>query len=799
MKYSDNAIEIYKRLYFDETKNETIPEQVHERVANFIGNNVGEQEEFKKILNEKAFRPNTPCLINAGRKSDKSHDTQLVACFILNLNDSMDSIIEMWSLCAKIYASGAGAGIPITNLREKGSPISSGGNASGCLRYMKVVDILSETVRSGGRNRRASNIGVFKHNHPETMDIIESKTKEKRELENFNLSMSVTNDYMEKLINNQSYQFPIISPNGNKTTAYRNNMLLWDKIIKNAWECGDPGLFFIDTTNRFNPFPKTYPIECLNVCAEIALPPWSICNLGAINLNNVYDEIFNSIDYDKLKMYVQSGVRFLDNVIDKTSYLHPKFEEMTKTNRSIGLGFMGFADLLIKLDVEYGSKESIKLFEDICYFITKEAIKQSIVLAKEKGRIDIPEQDYNHFKNLLMYYTKGDDEIIKEFKQCGIRNSTWTCLQPTGSVSLSADCSYAWEPLMALIWEKPLTDSDRVLKMVHPEFEKDLHAFIAGGSPKTEKETINDIINNHGSIQNIDYLPEKMKRKYKVAHDINPFKKIDMQSAGQKFISMAISSTCNLPNSATEKDISDIFKYAYQMGLKGITVFRDGCLNKQVVNFGKVKDKEEGGYLIPDKDGSYINVSTIKEVEDILKDNNITKTDLQSEAERIVSGIKFNNDKRPIKRSGDTVEIDTPYGNLFVTCNLVNKKPIEIFFRVGKQGALTNVLIDALGRVCSKALQNGVSFDDIINTLIGLKGEKFWYKISDEAEHAESAESIVDAIAQIMEYHWSYKEELKKDDNVCYDKCPQCHRNTLRHDTGCRNGACMACGYSNCG
>lgn len=775
ISYSENALAIYERLYFDEKQGERIPEDVHNRVSKFIGNDEIERREFLNILNKKLFRPNSPCLINAGRISDKAHDKQLCACFVLGLEDSMESIIQMWSICAKIYASGAGAGIPITNLREYSSPISSGGVASGPLKYLRVVDILSDTVRSGGRSRRAANIGTFKYNHPETIDIINCKTTddagshERRRLTSFNLSMAVPDYFMELLEENPNEEVDIISPNNNEVVNKLRVKDIWDNVLQAAWKSGDPGLLFIDYVNRFNPMPSLGEIESTNPCGEVPLLPWSVCNIGSINVSEFI--VTGRIDKVALKAAIRTAVRFLDNVIEKTAYLDPKFESMCKRTRPIGLGLMGFADMLIQIGIPYGSDRSIKLFKDLCFFINREAIATSIDLAAEKGAIPIDEKDKNHFYKLLAHYTGDNKSILNAYMKHGIRNSTWTCIAPTGSISMSADCSYAWEPLMALVWEKPLVDSDKVLTIIHPEFEKQLNKWImenthdghlqANTEAKKEK-ILQDIINNHGSIQSLNYLPQSMREIFKVAHDIDPITKITMQGEGQEFVSLAISSTCNLPNCATIEDIDNIYRHAWKSGLKGVTIFRDGCLDKQVVNFGKIKDVEKRRRT----------------------DHPLT---------------------RPIKRAGETVEINTPHGKLFVTCNVNQEmKPFEIFFRVGKQGALTNVLIDALGRVCSKSLQAGIPMEVITDTLRGLSGEKFWFRMADEIEKTSSAESIVDAIAQLIEHHWSIPsipmETISTQcEHIEMEKCPQCHRKTLRRDTGCRGGSCMACGFSNCG
>ena len=781
--YSDNAIAIYKRLYFDKLKGETKPSETHARISKFLANDQIEQNQFFNILDKKIFRPNSPCIINAGSASKNPHDRALSACYVLGLEDSMDSIIEMWGVCAMIYASGAGSGIPITNLREKGAYISTGGTASGPLAYLNVVDMLSHTVRSGGKTRRAANMGIFKFNHPDIIEILNSKADGK--IQTFNLSMSVT-DYFMKNINKEDKNIRLRSPNNRRKKKKTIISIdeIWYKAVHNAWTNGDPGLFFFDTVNKFNPFPSLGDIDCTNPCGEIPLPPWYVCNIGSINISHfvrtspgMADPEFKPFfQWDQFNQTIPICFKFLDNVIDKQEYIHPKFMKSAKDFRPVGLGIMGFADACIKLNIAYDSEEAKELFEEICFQLNFTCIKQSIQMAKEgEWVVPIPGEDQEHFYNLLKHYTEDKDEqLLADFEEYGIHNSNWTMIAPTGSISLSADCSYSWEPLMALVWEKPLVESDEVLKIIHPQFDKDLNSWLdcdQAAVRKSKEAIIKDIIDHNGSIQNIDYFPGHMKSIYKVAHDIDPMIKLKMQAAGQKWISMAISSTTNLPNSATIEDVQNIYKAAWEHGLKGITVFRDGCKDNQPVQFGKYS-----------------------------KEARKAETSIRKAMER------------PIKRNGSTVEIKTPHGKFFVTVNFVNNNPIEMFFSIGKQGGLVNVVIDALARICSKGLQAGMDMAWIVDTLEGLKGDQpFWFKIADDQEKSKQAESIVDALAKVLEYHFMTDEDktwhialhtsLVNDvhkPETEFDRCPECHKKGLTHKTGCRGGECLFCGFSNC-
>jgi ribonucleoside-diphosphate reductase alpha chain len=640
-EYSKNALAIYDRLYYDKLKGETKPSQTHARISKFVANNAAEKSVFYNMLDKKIFRPNSPCIINAGSESKNPHDNALSACYVLGLDDSMDSIIDMWGVCAKIYASGAGSGIPITNLREKGGMISTGGVASGPLAYLNVVDMLSNTVRSGGKTRRAANMGIFRYDHPDVMSILDGKLN--GNIQTFNLSMSVDDQFMKR--KHRNGQVHLISPNRGmlKDTIKRDD--IWNKAISNAWTNGDPGLFFFDTVNKFNPLPSLGDIDCTNPCGEVPLPPWSVCNIGSINIacfvrtsTKLEDPPPAShFDWQEFKKVTQDAFIFLDNVIDKQEYIHPKFMKNAKDWRPVGLGIMGFADALIKLDIPYNSQKAINFFENICFSLNYNCIEQSLYMA-EQGEWDIriPAEDLNHFENLLKYYTKNDEKLLEQFNKTGIHNSNWTMIAPTGSTSMSADCSYAWEPLMALVWEKPLVESDQVLQIIHPQFEKDLKQFCKNQDISYDN-IIKDIVDNKGSIQNMAVFPAPMKSIYKVAHDIDPLFKVRMQGAGQRWISMAISSTTNLPNSATKEDVENIYNAAWKEGLKGITVFRDGCRKDQIVYFGKQKQTRR-------------------------------KTDTKLE--------------RPIRREGSTVEIKTPHGKFFVTVNYYHDKPIEMFFSI---------------------------------------------------------------------------------------------------------------------
>lgn len=753
-KRSENSLSIYKKLYFAD--GETKPEQVHDRVARFLATNDDDYNDYLYVQNENIFRGNTPIYINSGIESNNIWDKQLCACHVCSLDDSMESIIDLWDTCSKIYASGAGAGMPITNLREKGAPIANGkGIASGPLEYIKVQEVISKTVRSGGRARRSANLATMWYKHPQIMELIRCKTD--YDLSSFNVSIMLDDSFLSQIESGKDFVVSLISPKNDKKVGEMNGKELWNSVIENAWRTGDPGIFYYTTANRFNPFPSYSDIHCGNPCLEVPLPPNFICCLGSINLNKIYNN--GEVDWQKFGDYIKIATRFLNNVIDRTAYVSLKFENTMKRFRPIGIGLMGWSDLLFKLKIPYNSNGSIELFESICKYITIVAIEESIELAKKYGSIEILNDDKEHFENLLRHYTNDDLQILNKFNKYGIRNCVLTSIAPTGSISISADCSYSFEPAMAICYQKTLSESGDVMNFVNPIFEEWLDKY-CGNTDNNKKKILQKIVENHGSVQGISEIPEDIQNIFVCAHDISPEDKIKMQGTGQKYIMLGISSTCNLPNSATKEDVEKAYLLGWKAGLKGMTVFRDGCLGGvQPISFGKKECIE----------------------------------------------VKPENYKRPITRSGKTIEVKSPEGSLYVTINKDDStgKPIEVFLRMGKQGNKINLLIDALSRCISKALQGANTLPEFASTLRGNKDDSpFYFRLSEDQEKPFQAESIVDAVGIILD---SFSNDtyikLTDDQGNLYELCPACGKFTLSRALGCRNGACVnpECGYSSCG
>lgn len=775
---SENAIAVYKSLYMNE--DETTADEVHHRVASCVSETEVQYDRFLQILDDNIFRPNSPCLINAwdGKENKSKYNNNLVACFVVGLDDTMSSIIEMWNTCATVYAGGGGTGFCISNLREKNSPLSIGGNASGPIEYLKVVQSISDTVKSGGKARRAANLASFWYKHPDIMDFI--SCKKTNDFSAVNISILVDDEFMTFVEEGRwDHKIDLVSPNKDEVVGSVTVKDVWGSIVENAWQSGDPGLLFYDITNAKNPIPGRGAVKSTNPCGEVPLSDHSCCDLGSLNLNRFLvkkegQENGNvwKFDYDLFRAAIKTAVEFLDQVIDVTSFPNTKFKKTMTETRPLGLGIMGFADILYKMNIPYGCDESFQLFEHLCQFMTVTAYEHSIDLADTKTAIDL-KGDTETMRKLLMEYGVSEP-YLKKFDKVGIRNSHVTSLAPTGSISISADCCYAFEPMMAIVWEKPLADRDQTLKFVNEEFMSRC---------SSEGIEINDaimerIIADRGSIQHIDEIPDHIKSVFVTAHDVGWSKKIDMQAAGQKYISLAISSTCNLPNNATTADVEKAYIKAWKLGLKGITIYRDGSLEVQPVNFGKVKDFNEDDEVDPK--------------------------------------IKAQPIKLPNKRNGDTVKFRSPHGSVYITCNKYKGEIVEIFLAMGKSGQLESLLIKNLSKQISKSLHHRVPIETILAQMEGEGGHPFWFMLDEDKPNGNgdigirvSAESVLDAIAKMIRYHFVGKpvdgyclhdeKAVKVDSSL--EICPVCRNRTLQRSAGCRGGSCIdpACGYSACG
>ena len=509
------------------------------------------ENEFYQLMTKLEFIPNSPTLMNAGTMFK-----QLSACFVLPIEDSIESIFDTLKAAAIIHKTGGGTGFSFSHLRPKRDVVrTTGGVASGAISFARIYDTATEVMKQGGR-RRGANMGVLQVDHPEIMDFIVAKERE-GVLRNFNLSVAATDKFMKAV--EEDSDFALINPRNLQTVETLKARAIWNLLIMMAWKNGEPGIIFLDTINRHNPTPKLGRMEATNPCGEQPLLPYESCNLGSIDVSKFAVED-GKIDWERLRTAVRLAVRFLDNVIDANVYTLPEIEKTTKGNRKIGLGVMGFADMLIRMGIQYNTEEGLQTGETLMKFINTEARKTSVELGKEKG----------NFPNF------SESIWAKQFKT--MRNATVTTIAPTGTISIIANCSQGIEPLFAIVYIREVAESlGRRLVEVNSLFES-----IALREGFYSEELMKKIAKKT-SIQDVEEIPERVRHLFVVAHNMQAEWHIRMQAVFQKHTDNAVSKTINFPNSATPDDIDKTYWLAYTLGCKGVTVYRHGSREKQVL------------------------------------------------------------------------------------------------------------------------------------------------------------------------------------------------------------------------
>ena len=565
---SKNALEILRARYFLRNRAGEIletPGKMFRRVANAVAtgedkNKTHWQQRYYAVMNALDFLPNSPTLMNAGLPKG-----QLSACFVLPVQDSLHSIFDTLKNAALIHQSGGGTGFNFSRLRPKDDQVSSsGGTSSGPIAFMKIFDAATEYVKQGGR-RRGANMGILNIDHPDVEEFIESKSDGKQ-LQNFNISVGITDAFMKAL--NRDGDWELVNPRPKKVTIKVRAVYLWNQIISNDWQTGDPGLVFLDTINRSNPTPEMGPISSTNPCGEVPLLDYESCNLGSVNLANMIKEVNGKpeIDWDHLGDTVETGIRFLDNIIRVNHYLLPETEKISLENRKIGLGVMGWADLLIQLDIPYASSAAVALAGRVMEFIQTKSHEASARLAEERG-----------------VFPQFSHSVLK----VPLRNATCNSIAPTGTISVIAGTSYSIEPLFALAFKRTGILNNSTQVEVNQHFIKRMEA-LDYWDPTLKKEILKT-----GSVQQIGSLPIHLKEVFKTSLEI-PWKyHLLHQQAFQKYTDNAVSKTINLPESTTLKEISEIYRTAWEYELKGITIYRQGSKDKQVIqrcNYNTLSD-----------------------------------------------------------------------------------------------------------------------------------------------------------------------------------------------------------------
>jgi len=570
-KLSINSLTVLEGRYLKKDKNGNVietPRQLFERVATNIAQADAKYEgdvelaktKFLQMLLRRDFMPNSPTLMNAGTDIQ-----QLSACFVLPVEDSMEGIFESIKHAALIHKSGGGTGFSFTRLRQKGAHVgSTGGVASGPISFMQVFDAATNVIKQGGK-RRGANMGVLRVDHPDILDFITCKERNDQ-INNFNISVGITEKFMQAVLNNENYE--LISPSDKNVVGQLNAKRVFDLICTMAWKNGEPGIIFLDRMNNpeSNPTPLLGEIESTNPCGEQPLLPYESCNLGSINLANHVTKD-RQVDLIKLRETTHNLVHFLDNVIDMNKFPLPQITELVNGNRKIGLGVMGWADMLIKLRIPYNSEEAFRLGEKIMEFINVEAKKASYELAKIRG-------PFPNFKGSV--YDTGKEEDV-------IRNSTRTTIAPTGTISIIAGASSGIEPLFAISFLRKTPQFE--LLEVNPLFEE-----IAREEGFYTIELMKRIA-KRGSIQDVEGIPDDIKKVFITAMDLSPEDHVRMQAIFQKHTNNAVSKTVNFPFTASVEDVMNVFLLAYKLGCKGTTIYRDGSRDIQVLNIKREEKK----------------------------------------------------------------------------------------------------------------------------------------------------------------------------------------------------------------
>ena len=694
---------------------------------------------FYEVMVDGYFIPNSPTLMNAG----KGNGLQYSACYVLPVGDSMEEIFDSVKAAAIIHKSGGGTGFAFSRLRPKDDIVAStGGRASGPVSFLKVFNGATEAVKQGG-TRRGANMGILKVDHPDILEFIDCKLD--GGITNFNISVAATHVFMDALAKGEEYD--LVNPHTRKTTARLSAKEVFDRIVRAAWRTGDPGMVFVDRINASpaNPTPEIGQIEATNPCGEQPLLPNEACNLGSLNVSRFArrgEEGEVAVDWEEMERVIRLAVRFLDDVIEMNPYPLPEIDATVKANRRIGLGIMGWADLLFALGIPYDSPEAIDLAERLMAFVKDKAHDQSARLAEERGP-----------------FPNWSRSIYKHGRP--MRNSTVTTIAPTGTISMIAGCSSGIEPIFALAFQHRVKnpDGERVLTFVNETFET-----LARASGFYSDALMGEVA-RRGTLHGIPGVPEDVARVFKTSHEIAFEWHVRHQAAFQRATDNGVSKTINLPNDASEEDVASAYRLAWELGCLGITVFRDGCKGEQVLNVG-VSKKDKVPAALP------------------------------TAATAVIK-------PRPHSLSGKTYRMETPIGTAFITVNeTFDGEPFEVFVQVGKGGSDTMAVAEALGRLISLTLRlpsplsAGRRLEEVISQLARIGGAQ------PTGFGRAKVLSLPDALARTLAEHvGQVKGEATAEVPVAEqrrigDLCKECGQATFVYEEGCKK--CLSCGFNEC-
>ena len=763
--------------------------------------------QFYDLMATGTFEPNSPTLMNAGRPLG-----QLSACFVLPVDDALSNgecgIYDTLKSMALVHQSGGGTGFSFSRLRTEGDTVrSTMGVASGPVSFMRLYDSSTEVVKQGG-TRRGANMGILRVDHPDIRAFITCKD-DTSQITNFNISVAITDAFMQAVAKGEDYD--LVSPRTGDIVGRENASEIFDMIVEGAWKTGEPGVFFIDRANEFNPVPTLGEYEATNPCGEQPLLPYDVCNLGSLNLGPFVrkgsswgGDPGNAIDWDGLRRVVHLSVHFLDNVIDANRYPLPQITELAENIRRIGLGVMGWADMLVRLGVPYNSDAAVKLAETVMRFIDEEAKVASARLAESRGVF--PAWAESIWGPEESCARRPDGSRIRPMRP--LRNCNLDTVAPTGTISIFAGCSGGIEPLFAVAFMRNQAG------VLMPDVNEDFVRIAREGGWYSEE--LMERVAESGHIHH-EEVPEDVQRVFVTAHDITPEWHVRMQAAFQKYTDAAISKTTNFPHEATPEDVREIYELAFSLGCKGVTVYRDGSRPMQVLSTGKTgKEPETTGEEAP----------STSEIEQELADAREECHRLRGEIEKYqqrdrdrdrLAGAGRHKRKRPALLKGRTVKMDCPLGDLYVTINEDETgRPFEVFCTLGKAGGAAMADAEAIGRLISLALRSGIPITAVRDQLRGISCDR---AVGFGLRRVLSAP---DAIGQAIEYYLQEKDGVQGEliltapvtsaaraaspslapsdggssRSGYLGSCPDCGTGQLSFEEGCVK--CHVCGFSEC-